>query len=93
MRHIRLVVGPLLLAGLGFVGCTWSDKEVRPPKPPEEFVVPPEDDARYGKPHEYPKDTLDQDMLLKKTKDGGKSTPGPIGGRGPGAMGCGPSSF
>jgi len=83
MRRIRLLLGLGLLVGLGLGGCSWSQREVRPPPPPEEFRAPPENDPRYGNPHDYPKETLDQDPLLKKSKDGMKGLPGPMstGGR------------
>ena len=79
MRRIRLWMGLGLLAGLGLAGCTWTQKEVRPPPPPEEFKAPPENDPRYANPHEYPKETLDQDPLLKKAKDSAKGMPGQMG--------------
>jgi hypothetical protein len=81
MRRIRLFLGLGLLAGLGMAGCSWSNKEVRVPPPPEEFKAPPESDPRYGNPLEYPKETLDQDAT-QKAKDTSKGTPGQMGGMG-----------
>ena len=91
MRRIRLLLGLGLLAGLGLGGCSWSQKEVRPLPPPEEFKAPPEDDPRYGNPLEYPKETLDQDPL-KKAKEGLKGLSGPLGG-GSKSPGRGPGGF
>jgi hypothetical protein len=84
MRRIRLFLGLGLLAGLGMAGCSWSNKEVRPAPPPEEFKAPPESDPRYGNPLEYPKETLDQDPT-QKAKDTSKGgLPGQMGGKTPG---------
>jgi hypothetical protein len=92
MRRIRDVLGVCGLLLAVAVGCATSDSnQVRPPKGPEEFRAPPETDPRYSRPIEYPKDTMDQDAILKKAKDAAKS-PGPgatrpgmgngVGGRG-----------
>ena len=91
MRRIRLLLGLGLLAGLGLGGCSWSQKEVRPPPPPEEYNAPPENDPRYGNPQESPKETLDQDPL-KKGKDGSKGLPGTMGNGGK-SFGRGPGGF
>ncbi len=78
MLRIRDVLGlwTVLLVALG--GCALTEKEVKPPHPPEEFRAPPENDPRYSKPIEYPKETMDQDGLMKKAKDPSKNTPGPL---------------
>jgi hypothetical protein len=90
MRRIRLWLGLGLIAGLGLGGCSWANKEVRPPPPPEEFKAPPESDPRYGNPQEYPKDTLDQADPAKTAGGGGSKKMGGMGGMGggpPGQMG------
>jgi hypothetical protein len=79
MRRIRDMLGLIALLQLGLVGCTLTESQIKPPKPPEEFKAPPEDDPRYSRPIEYPKDTMDEDRLLKKAKDASKSAPNPIG--------------
>jgi hypothetical protein len=86
MRRIRDLLGlaAVLLVALG--GCSLTDKELRPPKPPEEFNAPPEDDRRYSLPIEYPKDTMDTDALMNKAKKKAPGAPGMmnktgIGGR------------
>src|SRR5262249_25965868 len=89
MRRIRDVLGlcGLLLAVIG--GCTSDSTQLRPPKPPEEFRAPPETDPRYSKPIEYPKETMDQDSILKKAKDTSKAPGAPGGGRsGGGGLGA-----
>jgi hypothetical protein len=91
MRRIRNLLGlsALLLLLLVLGGCTLTEKELKPPTPPEEFNAPPETDPRYSKPIEYPKDTMDTDALLNKAKKAGKkngppgatsTTPGRFGG-------------
>jgi hypothetical protein len=79
MRRIRDLLGlsGLLLAVA--IGCA-TDNKLQRPDHPEEFRAPPESDPRYSRPIEYPKDTMDQDSLLKKGKDGGKNGPGAKGG-------------
>jgi len=76
MRRIRDVFGlcGLLLAVVG--GCTTDGNQVRPPKAPEEFRAPPDSEAKYSRPLEYPKETMDQDALLKKAKDAAKGAGG-----------------
>ena len=41
-----------------------------------EAYIPLPDDPRYSRPIEYPKDTMDNDALLKKAKKNGPGTPG-----------------
>jgi hypothetical protein len=89
MRRIRHLVGLVVLAAVGLGGCAATESQVRPPKPPEEFKAPP-DESRYSGPVEYPRETMNQDPLLKRAKDSAsKSTPGPTGNprNGMGGMG------
>jgi hypothetical protein len=78
MRRIRDLLGlsAVLLMALG--GCALNDNQLKPPKPPEEFNAPPENDRRYSRPIEYPKETMDNDALLKKAKGSGPGTPNPM---------------
>jgi hypothetical protein len=79
-------VGLLLLGTIGLVGCESTSHQVQPPKPPEEFRDPPENDPRYSGPIQYPRDTLDQDPLLKKARDASKNPQNPLNGpRSPGS--------
>jgi hypothetical protein len=73
-----LGVSLLLLAG-----CRSSDVDLKPTKTPEEFVRPP-DEARFGQPLEYPKNTLFTDVIQKDTT--GATTPN----KGPGGFSGGP---
>ena len=84
----------LLLTLLGLAGCHSTDPPTKPPKPPEEYNLPPEHDRRYSNPVEYPKDTLNKDVLLDRfneSKDGGPS--GPAGVRAPRLGGGGPGGY
>ncbi len=76
--------------GLGFVcaalvgagGCWTTESALRPPRPPEEFTVPPENDARFSAPPSFPKGTLFNESI-KKPAPGGLPS-GPQGIRRPG---------
>ena len=50
MRRIRDLLGVLLLIQVGLLGCTSTEPQIRPPKQPEEFNAPPDNDPRYNKP-------------------------------------------
>jgi hypothetical protein len=82
----------LVLAGLvGVAGCTSTDAHLKPPKPPEEYNTPPENDPRYAPGAKlYPKDTMEDDPLVKKARD--KAASGLNGLPGSGRMG-GPGSM
>jgi hypothetical protein len=71
-------LGLLSAALWGLAGCATTESEIKkPPKPPEEYKLPPEDDPRFNKPVEYPKDVFEKDPLQQKAK--AKDTPGMIG--------------
>jgi hypothetical protein len=75
MQRVRGVFAVTLLGLVGLWGCESTEQQIRPPKPREEFRAPPEDDLRYSRPMEYPKETMDQDMLMKKARDAAKGVP------------------
>ena len=78
MRRIRDILALLLLIHIGMSGCATTEPQIKPPKPPEEYNPPPENDKRYMGPIEYPKETMDSDPLMKKAaKDKKLGTPGP----------------
>jgi hypothetical protein len=61
-------------------GCWWnSEPNLRPPKQPEEFKLPPEEDPRFSSAPSYPKGMLNKDYL-KKDKE--RQDDGPGGSRG-----------
>jgi hypothetical protein len=85
-------VGLSLFAGalLGMAGCASRDAHLKPPKPPEQYIPPPDKDTRYTTPIQYPKDSLDKDILQQRAKEAANG-PGP-GMRGPG-MGMGGGGY
>lgn len=69
-RQTRLVIA--LVVALG--GC-WSEKQtLRPPPPAECYTLPPADDARFSAPIEYPRGTLNNDLIKKPKGDPMQST-------------------
>ncbi len=72
MRKLIGWLGVVSLAALGW-GCQSTEPNLRPPKAPEEFVAPP-NEQQYSRHIEYPKESMDGDPLLRKNK--GVSTPG-----------------
>jgi len=52
----------LTTALLTVCGCWSSTQPLRPPKQPEEFILPPKDDAKFDQPVAYPKGTLNKDL-------------------------------
>jgi hypothetical protein len=55
----------------GFVGCSTSGPNLRTPFP-ERFVLPPANDPRFSQPISYPKETLNQDQVIKPNPSGSK---------------------
>jgi hypothetical protein len=75
---------------MAMVGCYSTERRViQPPKNPEVYALPPENDSKWDKPLEYPKGTLNQDSVKLPEKDDGKPAgPGMRGAGGP-KMGMG----
>ncbi len=74
---------------LALAGCK-TQPFIRPPKPPEQLIAPPIEEARFSQPPEYPKYTLNEDKIKKpagvnKDKEQGLGSPG--GMPRPGSMG------
>jgi hypothetical protein len=87
MRRVWYLLGLSLATLFGTLGCANPDSNLRPPKHPEEFTVPPENDPRFAQPVSYPKSTLFQDSIHKLEGEPG-APGGGAGMRGPG-MGAG----
>jgi hypothetical protein len=83
VRRLQSGLGLLLAALLGLTGCNSTEPRVRPPKPPEEYAVPPNEELRFAQPPEYPKDLLNGDNLIRP-KDNSNPGMGPGGPGGPG---------
>ncbi len=79
------VLGLLLGMLLGLMGCQSAEVRTRPPKAPEDYSPPPEQDLRFSQPPEYPKDTLNKDNLIRPKDSNDPSGAGGMGGGGPGA--------
>jgi hypothetical protein len=85
MRRVPAGLGWLAASLLGVVGCYSTEPNLKPAPHPEEYVLPPSDDARFSSYISYPKELLNTDSIKKDT-----STPGAIGpGRGPTRFGAG----
>jgi hypothetical protein len=82
MRRLWDATRLLTATLLGLAGCHTTDPPAKPPKPPEEYRLPPDSDRRYSQPPEYPKESLNKDPGPKNPAPGG-----PNGQGGPGGMG------
>jgi hypothetical protein len=102
MRGWRQGLGLLLALVLGALGCAAPNVAPRPPKRPDEIVVPPNAEARFSNPPVYPEPTnFNSDSAQAgRQPNVGAMGPGPgpasmngmggMGGMGPmGAMGMG----
>jgi hypothetical protein len=59
-----VVIWTAVAAMGGLSGCATSGPNLKTPMP-ERFALPPVDDARFSEPISYPKDTLNQDTIVK----------------------------
>lgn len=69
-RRIRGLVLGLLVS---VAGCWTHEQGLRPPPQPECYTLPPVDDSRFTAPIEYPRDTLNNDVIRKPKSDPMKS--------------------
>ena len=86
MRAAKAIcLGTILLAG-----CATPGPTLKTPMP-EQIVIPPEDDPRYSKPVEYPKEMLNKAPIKPMAPGvggpGGRSPGGPSMGGGGGMPG------
>jgi hypothetical protein len=81
MRRRGTGLGLLTAALVIFAGCQ-KDPFLRPPKPPDQLIAPPVEEARYSQPPEYPKNVLNEDRIKKPGGDKDAGGPGtmPRGG-------------
>jgi hypothetical protein len=93
MRRLRLGLGLMLLMALALVGCANRDIALRPPKRPDELVLPPVADGRFSSPPRYPEHANDElDPSRQALAQGGTPNLGAMnsmGGMGGGGMGMG----
>jgi hypothetical protein len=94
MAKTWIRLGLLTALIVGFAGCWTTEQQIKPPPRPEDFSLPPLDDARFSSYPSYPQKTLNQG-LLKKDSDPDQPPSGFGRGMGrpggPGAMGGGSS--
>ena len=67
-----------------FFGWPAPQPDLKPPTKPEEISVPPPEDTRYSAPTQYPKETLNTDLLRKPS---GPVDPNMMRQQGMGTMG------
>ena len=80
----------LLSLLVALAGCYSVDRhKVKPPKHEEQYILPPQDQAKWDQPLEYPKGTLNQDMIKKKAEQDKDIKPGMNGAGGGPRMGMG----
>jgi hypothetical protein len=73
-----------MAASLALVGCKAPGPDLKTPIP-EQFILPPEDDPRYSKPLEYPKELLNKAPAKPTNPNGSPGFKGgPSFGGGPG---------
>jgi hypothetical protein len=84
----RSVLRGVLAAGLAVVGCKAPGPDLKTPVP-EKFELPSEDDPRYSKPLEYPKELLNKGPTKPTNPNGPPGFKGgpSMGGGGPGGPG------
>jgi hypothetical protein len=75
LRFIAVRVMALVLPALIITGCWHTAPSLKPPPRPEVLVVPPSDDSRFSSPIEYPKGTLNQDILPKAPSSNSQKGP------------------
>jgi hypothetical protein len=73
-------------AVLGLAGCWTTDKPPKPAPNPEEFILPPESEARFSQPPTLPAKAMNENL---RPRDREKEDGVPAGFRAPGRMGAG----
>jgi hypothetical protein len=90
MRRFHIGICLMGLFPLMIAGCWTTQPNLKPPPPPESFILPPADDSRFSAPIEYPRGTLENDLIKQKSQNGPGNAPpttprfgaGPAGGPG-----------
>jgi hypothetical protein len=75
LRSIAAQVLAFVLATLTVTGCWHTEPSLKPPPRPEVYALPPSDDSRFSSPIEYPKGTLNQDILPKAPANNSQKGP------------------
>jgi hypothetical protein len=74
MRRVPAGIRWFGAALLGLAGCYSQQPNLKPPPHPEEFILPPSDEARFSSYIQYPKELLNNDTLKKDKGQPGDST-------------------
>src|SRR5581483_4466464 len=83
--RLRWLGGVLLLTA----GCWTTEPSLKPPPQPERYATPPQDDPRFSRPIQYPKETLNQPPAKKSSNLQNSAGGGPKFGSGsPGMAGA-----
>jgi len=82
-QGLRVVLA--VVAGVG--GCSSRDIALKPPKHPDEIIVPPVEEAKFSKPPQYPAEVLNQDAMAKTGPNSLNSMPNMSAMNGMGGMG------
>jgi hypothetical protein len=90
MRAVWYALGIVAATTLVLAGCAHTDPS-KPPKAPEEYAVPPEEDSRFSQPPNYPKNTLNPDRV--PTTGPGAASPGSPGSSGPNRSATNPRGY
>ncbi len=88
MRRMRQGLGLLCTLILGVLGCADRNISLRPPKHPDEIVLPPQADSRFANPPIYP-EVSNPNKDPDRVAGGGTPNVGAMnmGGMGGGGMG------
>lgn len=81
MRKMGIGLGCFGAFLLALLGCTPTESRIQPPPLQEEYRLPPDDDPRFAKPPEFPKEAR-KDFLKKATEP--PTLPPAFKGQGPG---------
>jgi hypothetical protein len=65
----------IVLPALTTTGCWHTEPSLKPPPRPEVYALPPSEDSRFSSPIEYPKGTLNQDILPKAPANSSQKGP------------------
>lgn len=87
MRGTGKGLGLVGAALLGLAGCWTTDRPPKPSPNPEEFILPPQGEARFSQPPSFPQKTMNEGLMRKEREkdDGPPGAFRPPGRTGPGS--------
>lgn len=92
-RSVAARVLAFVLPALAVTGCWHTEPSLKPPPRPEVLALPPSEDSRFSSPIEYPKGTLNQDILPKAPSNSQKGPNDTRFGAGMGSGAGGPGGY